>query len=91
MPTGAQLIVDLLEERGVEVCFGLPGVHNLALWEALRGSSIRLVHEEGLRPFDLGQITLERCHTRVHLASSGWTRASLRPCGPASPLGRLRP
>ncbi len=49
MPTGAQLIVDLLEERGVEVCFGLPGVHNLALWEALRGSSIRLVgvrHEQ---------------------------------------------
>src|ERR671911_627831 len=49
MPTGAQLIVDLLEERGVEVCFGLPGVHNLALWEALRDSPIRLVgvrHEQ---------------------------------------------
>ena len=27
MPTGARLIVDLLERRGVEVCFGLPGVH----------------------------------------------------------------
>ena len=38
MPTGAQLIVDLLEDDGVEVAFGLPGVHNLALWEALRGS-----------------------------------------------------
>jgi thiamine pyrophosphate-dependent acetolactate synthase large subunit-like protein len=49
MPTGAQLIVDLLEERGVELCFGLPGVHNLALWEALRDSRIRLVgvrHEQ---------------------------------------------
>jgi acetolactate synthase-1/2/3 large subunit len=49
MPTGAQLIVDLLEERGVDLCFGLPGVHNLALWEALRGSRIRLVgvrHEQ---------------------------------------------
>ena len=49
MPTGAQLIVDLLEQEGVEVAFGLPGVHNLALWEALRGSSIRLVgvrHEQ---------------------------------------------
>ena len=49
MPTGAQLIVDLLEDHGVEVAFGLPGVHNLALWEALRGSSIRLVgvrHEQ---------------------------------------------
>lgn len=49
MPTGARLIVDLLEDRGVEVCFGLPGVHNLALWEALRDSPIRLVgvrHEQ---------------------------------------------
>jgi acetolactate synthase-1/2/3 large subunit len=49
MATGAQRIVALLEERGVDVCFGLPGVHNLALWEALRESSIRLVgvrHEQ---------------------------------------------
>ena len=49
MPTGAQLIVELLEEQGVEIAFGLPGVHNLPLWEALRGSSIRLVgvrHEQ---------------------------------------------
>jgi thiamine pyrophosphate-dependent acetolactate synthase large subunit-like protein len=49
MATGAQQIVALLEARGVDVCFGLPGVHNLALWEALRGSSIRLVgvrHEQ---------------------------------------------
>src|SRR4051794_40886242 len=49
MPTGAQLIVEALEQEGVEVAFGLPGVHNLALWEALRGSSIRLVgvrHEQ---------------------------------------------
>jgi thiamine pyrophosphate-dependent acetolactate synthase large subunit-like protein len=49
VPTGAQLIVDALERAGVDVCFGLPGVHNLALWEALRESSIRLVgvrHEQ---------------------------------------------
>src|SRR4051794_3838751 len=49
MATGAQRIVELLEREGVEVCFGLPGVHNLALWDALRGSSIRLVgvrHEQ---------------------------------------------
>ena len=49
MATGAQLIVDLLRQRDVEVCFGLPGVHNLALWEALRDSPIRLVgvrHEQ---------------------------------------------
>src|SRR3954465_7370636 len=49
MATGAQQIVGLLEARGVDVCFGLPGVHNLALWEALRESSIRLIgvrHEQ---------------------------------------------
>ena len=49
MATGAELIVELLEREGVEVCFGLPGVHNLALWEALRHSRIRLVgvrHEQ---------------------------------------------
>ncbi len=49
MPNGAQRIVELLEEHDVEVCFGLPGVHNLALWEALRDSPIRLVgvrHEQ---------------------------------------------
>src|SRR3712207_4887985 len=49
MTTGAQLIVGELERAGVEVCFGLPGVHNLALWEALRESPIRLVgvrHEQ---------------------------------------------
>ena len=49
MPTGAEVIVAQLEEAGVEVCFGLPGVHNLALWEALRDSPIRLVgvrHEQ---------------------------------------------
>jgi thiamine pyrophosphate-dependent acetolactate synthase large subunit-like protein len=49
MPTGAEAIVTQLEEAGVEVCFGLPGVHNLALWDALRESPIRLVgvrHEQ---------------------------------------------
>jgi len=49
MSTGAQVIVAELERAGVEVAFGLPGVHNLALWEALRSSSIRLVgvrHEQ---------------------------------------------
>src|SRR5215211_4321690 len=49
MATGAEAIVAQLEDAGVEVCFGLPGVHNLALWEALRRSSIRLLgvrHEQ---------------------------------------------
>src|SRR5436190_667814 len=49
MSTGAQIIVSELEDAGVSVCFGLPGVHNLALWAALRESSIRLIgvrHEQ---------------------------------------------
>src|SRR5215208_6788316 len=49
MSTGAQIIVEELERAGVEVCFGLPGVHNLPLWDAVRRSSIRLVgvrHEQ---------------------------------------------
>src|SRR6187399_1899556 len=49
MATGAQIIVTELERAGVSVCFGLPGVHNLALWAALRESPIRLVgvrHEQ---------------------------------------------
>jgi thiamine pyrophosphate-dependent acetolactate synthase large subunit-like protein len=47
--TGAGLVVQALEEAGVEVAFGLPGVHNLALWRALGESPIRLVgvrHEQ---------------------------------------------
>ena len=47
--TGAEAVVRALESLGVEVAFGLPGVHNLALWRALDGSRIRLVgvrHEQ---------------------------------------------
>lgn len=47
--TGAELLVRGLESAGVEVCFGLPGVHNLAAWKALADSGIRLVgvrHEQ---------------------------------------------
>src|SRR5438477_7492022 len=65
MPTGAEAIVAALEDAGVEVCFGLPGVHNLALWEALRHSPIRLVgvrHEQA-----------------AAYAADGYARASGRP------------
>jgi acetolactate synthase-1/2/3 large subunit len=49
MLTGAQLVVQALEDAGVELAFGLPGVHNLALWRALGASPVRLVgvrHEQ---------------------------------------------
>jgi acetolactate synthase-1/2/3 large subunit len=47
--TGARAAVAALEDAGVELAFGLPGVHNLALWRELSGSPIRLVgvrHEQ---------------------------------------------
>jgi acetolactate synthase-1/2/3 large subunit len=47
--TVAQHLVDALESLEVRIAFGLPGVHNLALWDALRQSDIRLVgvrHEQ---------------------------------------------
>jgi len=47
--TAAARLVAALESAGVEVVFGLPGVHNLAIWRALAESPIRLVgvrHEQ---------------------------------------------
>jgi thiamine pyrophosphate-dependent acetolactate synthase large subunit-like protein len=47
--TGARAAVAALEDAGVTVAFGLPGVHNLALWRELNASPIRLVgvrHEQ---------------------------------------------
>lgn len=42
--TGAQHLADALNALGTEVVFGLPGVHNLPLWEALASTDIRLVN-----------------------------------------------
>jgi thiamine pyrophosphate-dependent acetolactate synthase large subunit-like protein len=47
--TGGELLVRALEAAGVDVAFGLPGVHNLPIWRALAESPIRLVgvrHEQ---------------------------------------------
>ncbi|MEX2196635.1 MAG: thiamine pyrophosphate-binding protein [Thermoleophilaceae bacterium] len=49
MATGGELLVGVLEDAGVDVVFGLPGVHNLPAWRALAGSPIRLItvrHEQ---------------------------------------------
>jgi len=49
--TGGQVVVAALEAHGVDVVFGMPGVHNLALYDALYDSAqIRHVvvrHEQG--------------------------------------------
>jgi thiamine pyrophosphate-dependent acetolactate synthase large subunit-like protein len=47
--SGARELVDALEALGTEIVFGLPGVHNLPLWEALAETRIKLVgvrHEQ---------------------------------------------
>ncbi|GGN14210.1 acetolactate synthase I/II/III large subunit [Lentzea pudingi] len=50
MPQGAESLLDVLAAHDVEVVFGLPGVHNLAIWEALqRHPGIRMIgvrHEQ---------------------------------------------
>jgi acetolactate synthase-1/2/3 large subunit len=49
VPTGGDVLVAALRALGVEVAFGLPGVHNLAAWKAFPGSAVRLVgvrHEQ---------------------------------------------
>ncbi len=47
--TGATRLLETLEQLGVELVFGLPGVHNLPIWKSLSESDIRLVgvrHEQ---------------------------------------------
>src|SRR3954447_8551282 len=49
LQSGARRVVDVLENAGVETVFGLSGVHNLALWDSLSRSPIRLIgvrHEQ---------------------------------------------
>lgn len=50
-PNGADAAITALEANGVDTIFGIPGVHTLALYDALHGSSIRHVlgrHEQGV-------------------------------------------
>ncbi|MET9632404.1 thiamine pyrophosphate-binding protein [Lentzea sp. NPDC006480] len=50
MPRGAESLLEVLAAHDVEVVFGLPGVHNLAIWEALeKYKGIRMIgvrHEQ---------------------------------------------
>jgi acetolactate synthase-1/2/3 large subunit len=64
VPTGGEVVVAALRALDVEVAFGLPGVHNLALWKAFPGSGVRLVgvrHEQ-----------------TAAYAADGWARATGR-------------
>ncbi len=62
---GGHLVVESLEALGAEVAFGLPGIHALAIWEALRTSEIR----------DLAF----RTELNAGFAADGYARASGRP------------
>src|SRR5690348_11783454 len=39
--TGGHVVVETLEALGATAVFGLPGIHALPIWEALRESSLR--------------------------------------------------
>ena len=41
--TGGRLVAETLEALGIEVAFGVPGIHALAIWDGLRSSSIRAI------------------------------------------------
>ena len=62
---GGHVVVETLEALGAEVAFGLPGVHALAMWEALRTSDVRYA---GFRT--------ELC---AGFAADGYARVSGRP------------
>ena len=62
---GGHLVVETLEALGADVAFGVPGVHALAIWEALRTSSIAVY---GART--------ELC---AGFAADGYARSSGRP------------
>ncbi len=47
---GADAIANALRQADVEIAFGLPGVHNMALWPAFASAGIRILgsrHEQG--------------------------------------------
>jgi acetolactate synthase I/II/III large subunit len=63
--TGGHLVAETLEALGVEVCFGVPGVHALAIWEGLRATGVGAV---GFRT-----------ELNAAFAADGYARASGRP------------
>jgi acetolactate synthase-1/2/3 large subunit len=62
---GGRLVIECLEALGAEVAFGLPGIHALAFWEALRSSPIRSLNF--------------RTELNAGFAADGYARVSGRP------------
>jgi acetolactate synthase I/II/III large subunit len=63
--TGGTLVVESLEALGADAVFGLPGVHVLAIWEALRTSRMRTY---GFRT-----------ELNAGFAACGWAHVTARP------------
>lgn len=76
--TGGDMVVEALVEAGVEVVFGIPSVHNLPIYDAIRRDgrirAITVRHEQGA----LG-------------AADGFARATGRLGVCLSSTGRARP
>jgi thiamine pyrophosphate-dependent acetolactate synthase large subunit-like protein len=71
--SGAQLITDFLEQRGVRVVAGMPGGANLPMYDALQASSIRhvLVRHEQAAGFIAQGIARVTGRAGVCFATSG--------------------
>jgi acetolactate synthase-1/2/3 large subunit len=71
--SGAHALVEALEAHGVEVVFGLPGIHALPLWDALIGSPIRRVVVRHEQAAGFGAVGYARTGGRpgVYLTSTG--------------------
>src|SRR3954468_10864898 len=70
---GARALVEALEAHGVEVVFGLPGVHALPIWDALLDSPLRTVvvrHEQAAAFAAVGYARVAR-RPGVFLTSTG--------------------
>ena len=62
---GGHVVIETLESLGAEIAFGLPGVHALAIWNALRTSDVRAV--------------ATRTELAAGFAADGYARSSNRP------------
>ena len=71
--TGAGALVAALEAHGVEIVFGLPGIHALPVWDALIGSPIRRVVVRHEQAAGFGAVGYARTGDRpgVYLTSTG--------------------
>jgi acetolactate synthase-1/2/3 large subunit len=71
--TGAQLVLDVLADEGVEIVFGYPGGANMPLYDALYGNPIEhvLTRHEAAAAFAAGGYARSSGRVGVCFATSG--------------------